>query len=582
MLKNLAGSIFGRLTNLLPVPIFLGLVAIAIVFGGLWVLEYQPEKVPLEILLNPWFIAWVIFVILAVIAYYMVAYFRNRPNRTTSGYVGMWLAKLEGDIGDEYLRDLKGQIEQELSPDPSLRNVEISVYSHVLRSHDEARDVGIEVNAKAVVWGNVGKGLDERRVSNLKLTIVGGPMNLQTDVQFRSELNLVGYEMRDVVRFVAGYDLLSKGRPTEATIHFDRILSGSRPNLFELSDALQFGGIAYFLSTRESAETGPLLEKAERYFTQYVELWSEEHEPRARATGLFNLGSVYGVRSNHQYMENINKALKFYGEAAALYSEGNDAEGVAMAKMHMAHIYSELYQAQNQATYGTVAYITLEEVNGIITRVSNPYLYGKLQFMRGQLLVRMGYGLSGIPIYFRDAVAAFEEAIEVFQSSGYPFESVMTTLHWGGARVNMEDANDQTRREVLEAYRAALSVATKEKFPSTYAKIQSSICAVLLDLPPSLPNLQAALRAGEEALDTQTPGEDGAEYARACNNYASACLAYSSLEEMPEDESMHCLKKGLRSAESASEMVSPSFYPNYYKRASELIREAKEKLDHVE
>jgi hypothetical protein len=156
--KALLEKAIGRLLDLLPVPIFLGLVAIGLLFGGFWIFTYRPELVPTDVLLDPWFIAGTSTVVLSVGAYYVVRYVRARPKKTQSGRVGIWLARLEGDLRDQYLRDLKGQVEQELSPDPSLKNVEVSVYPGVLDGHDEARRVGAKVNAGAVVWGNLGRG----------------------------------------------------------------------------------------------------------------------------------------------------------------------------------------------------------------------------------------------------------------------------------------------------------------------------------------------------------------------------------------------------------------------------------------
>jgi hypothetical protein len=263
------GKVAERLLNLLPTPIFLGLIAFLLLFGGFWVFRYRPELVPAKVLLDPWFIACTLIIVFLVVAYYVVKKLSGRPKATASDCVSIWLAELEGDTKGSYLRDLKGQLEQELSQDPNLKDVVVSVYPGVIESHSEARRVGTEYNARAVVWGSIGRALDGGRLSNLKLTILGGPMNLETDVQFRSEMDFGGYEMKDVARFVAGYALLSSGMSKEAMVHFDRILDNPKPSLFELADALQFGGIASSLATQLTNDSRELLEKAKRYFTKY-------------------------------------------------------------------------------------------------------------------------------------------------------------------------------------------------------------------------------------------------------------------------------------------------------------------------
>ena len=515
-------------------------------------------------------------VICFVIVYYVVEYVRNRPKKTESGRVGIWLARLGSDSRDGYLRDLKGQVEQELSSDPNLKNVEIRVYPKVVNDHDEARRVGAEYNASAVVWGNLGIGLDRGQVSNLKLTIIGGPMELQNDVQFRPEVDLGGYEMRDAARFVSGYALLSSGKSAEAMIHFDRILEDPRSGLFELADALQFGGIAAFLATQLSIDSRELLEKAKRYFTEYRDLWTEDRDPLPRAMGFYNLGSVQFALDGDT-SKGIDEALRLYGEAAKLFDKAEDDEGYAMVQLGVAHILSDLYQIHNEPVYGTAAHFRLEEAAQFIDKEEDPYHYANLMFERGRLFTRMGYGVSS---YFRDAVQAFGKAFEVYHRLGrYPVYTASALLHWGGARINMEDVGDEERQEVLDAYRQASLIAPREMFPTIYATIQTSTCSVLLDLPATASNIRAAVEAGEEALSIHNPEENAAEYARACICHAEACLAYSSLDEVPGDEAMGHLNDALRSAEAALGVVGPSFYPTYAGRAEKLAGESRQEIE---
>lgn len=565
-----------KLVNLLPRPVFLGLVVVLGITFVFWRLETRPDALPAwGFLLNPLYIALVLIAVLAIPAYYLVSYLNRRLRPTKPGRVGMWLAEIEGDADGGYLRYLKGQVEQELSKDPALKNVEVRILSRVLGNHDEARKTGERLNAGAVAWGDVGKSLNERGVSNLKLTVIGGPMNLQNDVQFRPEVDFAGYEMRDVARFVAGYGLLSSGRPLKAAVHFDRILEDPCPGLFELSDALQFGGIACSLATRETTDSRDLLEKAERYFTQYKDLWSENRDPKPRAMGFFNLGGVC-ARMPGTYADNIEEALGHYGEATRLFLKSGDDEGYAMTRLEEAHILSDLYQAHNQAAYGTRAHLTLEDAAHYLDKEDQPALYAKLMFERGRLFNRMAHAFA---FYYKSAVEAFEEALEVYLAIGYPVETALTLHHLGSARANVEDIGDEERQEVLTLYRQALSIATKARFPGIYANIQSSVCAVLLDCAATVPNLSAAVRAAEEALSAQGPQENPAEFARACINHAEAYLAYASLEEASEDKALHYLEGALSSAEAALGVVGPGFYPNFHGRSDKLANEARKKLE---
>lgn len=175
-------------------------------------------------------------------------------------------------------------------------------------------------------------------------------------------------------------------------------------------------------------------------------------------------------------------------------------------------------------------------------------------FERGRLFNRMAHAFA---FYYKSAVEAFEEALEVYLAIGYPVETALTLHHLGSARANVEDIGDEERQEVLTLYRQALSIATKARFPGIYANIQSSVCAVLLDCAATVPNLSAAVRAAEEALSAQGPQENPAEFARACINHAEAYLAYASLEEASEDKALHYLEGALSSAEAALGVVGP-------------------------
>ncbi len=569
---NPVTPILERLVGFIPKPVLLGIGALVAITFLFWVFETRPKALSYGFLLDPLYYTLVAAVILIVVLYYVVSIARARPRATKPGRVGVWLARIEGDDGGEYLRDLRGQAEQELASDPSLRNVDVSVLPREMKDHDEAREEGSRLNAGAVVWGNLGKGLDERRVGNLKLTIVGGPMKLRSDVQVGRDVDLAGYEMRDVARFVAGYALLSRGRPVEALVHFDRILEDARPGLFDVSDALQFGGIACSLATRESSDSDELLDKATRYFTRYRDMWPEESAPKPRAMGFFNLA---GVQRRGPDVEGIKEALRLYNEASRLFDKASDDEGYAMAQIEVAGILSDLYESQNLAAFGTRALIILDGAKDLLDKENHPHRYARMQFERGRLLVRMA---RAVPSYYQDAIAAFDEALQLYVDVGFPFEAAMTLLHRGGARMTAEGADDQVRHEVLDDYDRALSVATKERFPGTYAEIQTSRCAVLLDLPPTADNLRAAVEAGREALSLQTPEEHDVEYARAGTCHAMACLAYASLQGVTDEEATRHLEDALRSAEAAQEAVGPTFYPNRHRSCIRLAEDARTAL----
>ncbi len=571
---NVLQSVSDRLVNSLPKSVFWGLVTILAITFPFWVRETSPKILSFGFLTNPLYITLVSAVILVVVLSYIISRARARPRATKPGRVGIWLARIEGDAGGEYLRDLRGQAEQELASDPSLRDVEVSVLPRELKSHDEARDEGARLNAGAVVWGSLGKGLDDRRVGNLKLTIVGGPMTVRNDIQVGRDVDLAGYEMRDVARFVAGYALLSRGRPVEAAVHFDRILENAQTGLFDRSDALQFGAIACSLAVRESSSSGELLDKARRYFTLYRDMWPEASAPKPRAMGFFNLAGVQ-KRGDATSAEGIKEALRLYGEASRLFVKADDDEGYAMAQIEVAGIFSDLYQSLNEAAFGTRALITLEGAKKSLNKEDHPHRYARLQFERGRLLVRMAYAA---PSYYDDAVAAFDEALEIYRAVGFPYEAALTLLHRGGARSNLEGVDDEVRREILDDYQRALSFATKERFPGLHAQLQTSRCAVLLDMPPTAADLRVAVEAGEEAISLQTPEEDNIEYARACRCHAEACLAYASLQEVSDDEGIRYLETALRSAEAALEVVGPAFYPNYQRACTQLADEARQRL----
>jgi hypothetical protein len=88
----------------------------------------------------------------------------------------------------------------------------------------------------------------------------------------------------------------------------------------------------------------------------------------------------------------------------------------------------DLYEIYNEPTFGTRAYLSLEEAAQFIDKENDPYRYAQLVFERGRLFMRMHFG---IPIYAEDAVAAFEDALEIYRAGGYLVETASALLHWG-------------------------------------------------------------------------------------------------------------------------------------------------------
>jgi hypothetical protein len=142
--------------------------------------------------------------------------------------------------------------------------------------------------------------------------------------------------------------------------------------------------------------------------------------------GFYNLGLVQYRLSGYS-SEGINKALELYAEAAKLWSKAGDEEGYAMVQIASAHILLDLYEIYNEPAFGTRAYLSLEEAARFIDKENDPYRYAQLVFERGRLFMRMHFGT---PIYAEDAVAAFEEALEIYCAGGYPVETASALLHW--------------------------------------------------------------------------------------------------------------------------------------------------------
>ncbi len=316
----------------LPKPIGLGFGITLLVFAAV---QYLLQISPIDTFSNRYFVipascvALIVLMCYALPPLYMRFVYRHLRASNTD-QVGIWLAKIEGDPGDEYLRNLNGQISEELSSDGSLKEVELKIYPQTISNHKEAQNIGTRLNAKAIVWGSLGKDLQQKQVSNLKLTITEGPMRLYRDVQFRPEVGLSNYEMRNAARFTVGYALLSRGEAAEAVPHFDRILDEPSGKLFDLADAFQFGGIASLLTVQRSTESKALLEKSIKYFTRYVELCPKDSLPLAYATGVYNLGRAHSNLLGDP-LENQTKALEYYAEAASVFGGQDDLEGQAMA-----------------------------------------------------------------------------------------------------------------------------------------------------------------------------------------------------------------------------------------------------------
>jgi hypothetical protein len=82
----------GRLIDLLQVLVFLGLVAMLLLFGGFWTFTYRPELLPTDVLLELWCIAETSIAVLCALYLSYDCRISSEIARTRSRRLG-WSAK---------------------------------------------------------------------------------------------------------------------------------------------------------------------------------------------------------------------------------------------------------------------------------------------------------------------------------------------------------------------------------------------------------------------------------------------------------------------------------------------------------
>src|SRR5439155_66426 len=135
---------------------------------------------------------------------------------------------------------------------------------------------------------------------------------------------------------------------------------------------------------------------------------------------------------------------------------------------------------------------------------------------RATTLNNLGNALEALPARSPDeraaaldeAIGAFREALTVYTKDRYPVEWATTLNNLGYALLASAARSPEERtaalREAIAAYRDALTVLTKDRHPDKYAKIAANLGSLLIesgDIAEGQRYLESALALREFLLD---------------------------------------------------------------------------------
>ena len=196
--------------------------------------------------------------------------------------------------------------------------------------------------------------------------------------------------------------------------------------------------------------------------------------------------------------------------------------------------WSELPEPQRPAAQLELLLEASARAIGTVPAEACPVERASIQRRRGQLLTLRAS--SDPEADLRAAIAAYEEALQVFSLVAHPLDWAMTQLDLGLAWQGLPNADQAGVLEAaIGAHRQALSMLDRDLFPRAWALGQARLGDALADNPVGDPfdNRREALQAYEHALGILTRDTEPIEWARTRNGMGIA-LQGLPWQEPPE------------------------------------------------
>ncbi|GIK48527.1 MAG: hypothetical protein BroJett013_12240 [Alphaproteobacteria bacterium] len=338
---------------------------------------------------------------------------------------------------------------------------------------------------------------------------------------------------------------------------------------FDLWDTIA-DNLASTLAMQASAQGSSVPEEAFDLFQRVLAVRTVDCCAAARAQTLVNLAGAESINGDADSdLALLELSLRHYSEALSLLSPSTDPRYWGMAQRGVGLTLDAMGGLGQQNAYSRAA-VAYQEALSTVRREASPLDWANLQTLRGSSLRRVGsrqaldesvqalslalaalnrtenseqwalakyelgmayltYSDSGGTEGLAPAIAALQEAANVYSSSFLPFRWAQTHQNLGVSYERDAERSDPTRMPLaVESYRRALTVYTREANPRQWALAQANLgnaLRIIGERGGNAASLRQAIEAYQSALEIYTQESTPREWGDAWNNLGSAYVA---------------------------------------------------------
>jgi len=266
--------------------------------------------------------------------------------------VGILVAHIEGDEGNDIQQHLVNMLNTELKKDTILMGIEVKTLPLTITEtmgHEEARKYGKKYKAKLVIWGSRSGDLS-KRIIHPRITVISEEYlsakvaNQDFKAQVIEEVKLPPASVERpvfLIHFVLAQSYYSQYEFENAKIEFEKCLELPRKDIaYENSIrfwlAMTYADLGHYLGKTE------YLAKAIDVYRHFLNIWTERDFPLDWAATQNNLGVAYSEIPTGDRGENLKRAIECYENALRVRTERDFPINWAATQHNLGVAYSEI------------------------------------------------------------------------------------------------------------------------------------------------------------------------------------------------------------------------------------------------
>lgn len=333
-----------------------------------------------------------------------------------------------------------------------------------------------------------------------------------------------------------------------------------------------------YLKISEYSDKKENSNNAIKIYKELIQSFTLKDFPRDYASIQNNLGVAYVTLAEVETKsaERTKQAIEAYKEALKVYVSSPTAN-YAMTQGNLGTAYHMLAEVEkdNRLQNCTKAIEAYKKALTIYTLESFPRPYAVTKNNLGMAYVTLAeVGKKQVENYVKNygkAIKAYKEALQVFTKEKFPLEyagvqnSLGITYRKLAEMLYGNHKADNYRSLALEAFEEALTVYTLEDFPVLYAVAYNNlgnIYFMLAEVEDEVENYGKAIKAYEEALKVHTSERSPRQYADTKNNLGNVYGALAEVED--KDKIENCCTNAIEAYKEALKIYTLEKFPVLY------------------